>query len=270
MHPIKSIAWATDLHFEFCSALEIVYLAQRLQSHCAEAVLITGDIANARGLAQALGILAKNIHKPIYFCGGNHDRYGRDFKSVELIIKEASQLFPNLIRLTGTEIIPLSERTALVGVDGWACGSGGYGRRTTVRLNDDTEIDDLRILPTDEDRFAFMFAKAKAYAEALRPTLQAAIEQYETVVIGTHVPPFIEACWHEGKVSAPDYLPFFSSPVMGEMIKEVALNFPTKKVQIYTGHTHSSGYFETGNIKCWTGSARYRYPAIQAVVIEAA
>lgn len=266
MPSIKSLAWATDLHFEFCSVLEIVYLAQHLESHRAEAVLITGDIANARGLAQALGILARTTHKPIYFTGGNHDRYGGDFKSVELIIKEASQLFPNLIRLTGAEIIPLSERTALIGVDGWACGTSGHGRHTTVRLNDDTQIGDLKILPADEDRFDFMFAKAKAYTEVLQPTLQAALEQFETVLVGTHVPPFAEACWHEGKISGPDFLPFFSSPVMGRMIRGVAANHSTKTIQIYTGHTHSSGFFESGNIKCWTGSARYGYPAIQAVI----
>ncbi len=233
-------------------------------------MLITGDIANAQGLAQALGILAKNIHKPIHFTLGNHDRYGGSFESVELVIDQAKQLFANLIRLTGTEIIPLSKRTALVGVDGWACGTGGYGRHTAVRLNDDLEIDDLKILPTDEDRFAFMFAQAKAHAEVLRPTLRAALEQYDLVIVGTHVPPFVEACWHEGRVSGPDFLPLFSSPVIGRMIEEVAVNYPTTEIQIYAGHTHSSGYFEIGNIKCWTGSARYGYPAIQAVVIEVA
>jgi hypothetical protein len=53
---------------------------------------------------------------------------------------------------------------------------------------------------------------------------------------------------------------------MGEMIKEEAERFPQKTVRIYCGHTHSGGFFETANIKCWTGGARYYYPEIQGSI----
>jgi hypothetical protein len=50
------------------------------------------------------------------------------------------------------------------------------------------------------------------------------------------------------------------------MIEDEASKFPRKIVRIYCGHGHSSGYYETANIKCWTAGARYGYPEIHALI----
>ena len=264
-----SLTWLSDIHAEFISDLELVHFAKQVDQHAAEAVLITGDLSNAQRLAQALATLAKNINieKRIYFVLGNHDFYTGSFEKVRKTISAAQALFPNLTYITGCEVIPLTEKTALVGTDGWADGTAGLSRKTRVRLNDDSEIHDFAILPTDDDRFDLMFKLASDYTENLRSTLHNALESYPHVIVATHAPPFIEATWHAGKISGPDFLPFFSSPTLGRMIIEVASEFPNNRIDIRCGHTHSPGYFETGNIKCWTaGPIRYFYPRIEGII----
>lgn len=265
----KSLTWLSDIHAEFISDLELVHFAKQVDQHGAEAVLITGDISNAQRLSQSIGILAKNINtkRRIYFVLGNHDFYTGSFEKVRKIIAAAQALFSNLTYITGREVIPLTEKTALVGIDGWADGTAGLGRKTRIRLNDDSEIHDFSSLPTDDDRFDLMFELAKDCAETLRPTLHDALERYPNVIIGTHVPPFIEAAWHQGQVSGPDFLPLFSSPTLGRMIVEVASDFPNNRIDIRCGHTHSPGFYETGNIKVWTaGPIRYFYPRIEGLI----
>ena len=52
--------------------------------------------------------------------------------------------------------------------------------------------------------------------------LESAFEQYESLFLATHVPPFSEAAWHEGRICEPDYLPFFASPTLEEMLIDIA------------------------------------------------
>lgn len=58
--------------------------------------------------------------------------------------------------MRGNEIIPLSDQAALIGTDGWACGTGGIEWRTPVRLNDDLLIDELRRQSTHTARYALI------------------------------------------------------------------------------------------------------------------
>src|SRR6516225_6608409 len=193
---IQSLTWLSDIHLEFLRQRKIDDFARQVQAHPGKAVLITGDIATGDLLQSVLGTLARNIDRPIVYCLGNHDFYNSSFEKVEQAIAGAGQLFNNLIYLDGKSIIPLTEQTALIGINGWACGTGGIGRRTGIRLTDDTDILDFKCLPTDDDRFNLMFQLAKGYAETLRPTLRDALARFQNVIIGIHVPPFLEAAWH--------------------------------------------------------------------------
>ena len=204
---IQSLTWLSDIHLEFLRQRKIDDFAQQVQAHPGKAVLITGDIATGDLLQSVLGTLARNIDRPIVYCLGNHDFYNSSFEKVEQAIAGAGQLFNNLIYLDGKSIIPLTEQTALIGINGWACGTGGIGRGTGIRLTDDTEILDFECLPTDDDRFNLMFQLAKGYAETLRPTLRDALARFQNVIIGIHVPPFLEAAWHMGQISGPQFLP---------------------------------------------------------------
>lgn len=55
-------------------------------------------------------------------------------------------------------------------------------------------------------------------ASALRNDLEKARNlKPKLIIVLTHVPPFKEACLHKGKISDDDWLPYFSSKVMGDI-----------------------------------------------------
>ncbi len=100
--------------------------------------------------------------------------------------------------------------------------------------------------------------------------LPEALDQFKQVIVVTHVPPFIEAAWHEGNLSEADYLPHFSNPSLGEVIKKHALSYPKKKITVLCGHTHSGGVLQIlPNLTIYAGTAEYRDPNIHGVITVA-
>src|SRR6516225_7777616 len=227
--PINSLTWLTDLHLEFCSHRTRNQLYHAINHAAGEIVVITGDLsAGPHRLAQYTE-LAEQIRKPVYFVLGNHDRYGTTFANTETVVGRVTALFSHMVRLNGSQIIPLSHSVALIGVDGWADGLGGEGPETKARINDFYQIIDFATDP-EPQVFREMKERAGKYSRALRPSLIRALKQYQTTIIATHVPPYEGAAWHEGSPSSPAYQPFFSSPTMGKMIKAAVAEHPGKKI----------------------------------------
>ena len=144
---IKSLTWLTDPHLEFCSHLTRKDLYQSINHAAGEIVVITGDLsAGPHRLAQYVE-LAEKVRKPIYFVLGNHDRYGTTFANTEAVVKRVTTQFSHLARLDGSQLIPLNESVALIGVDGWADGLAGEGPATKARINDFYQILDFATEP---------------------------------------------------------------------------------------------------------------------------
>lgn len=263
---VNALCWTTDPHLEFVSQEERALFAQELNELFADVILITGDIAAAPILGDTLALLANTISKNIYFVLGNHDFYGSSFQKTEDAVHAACSKHGNLHRLTGNEIIDLDGASALIGTDGWADGVAGSGQATTVDINDFRLIRDFARLLDNRARFHFMNDLAFQFTQTLRPTLEIALKQHQTVFLGTHFPPFSEAAWHQGHMSEPDYLPFFASPTMGKMLVEVASHHPTKLLKVLCGHCHSEGRYRHQNIVVDTGGATYGTPKINAVI----
>ena len=262
---IKSLTWLTDLHLEFCSHRTRNQLYQSINQAAGEIVVITGDLsAGPHRLAQYTE-LAEQIRKPVYFVLGNHDRYGTTFANAEAVVERVTTLFSHMVRLDGSQVIPLNKSVALVGVDGWADGLGGEGPATKARINDFYQILDFATEP-EPQVFRQMKERARKYSQALKPSLIKALKQYQTTIIATHVPPYEGAAWHEGSPSSPAYQPFFSSPTMGNMIKAAAAEHPEKTVLVLCGHTHSPGIYRDGNILVLTAGARYGFPDITKTI----
>lgn len=104
-----------------------------------------------------------------------------------------------------------------------------------------------------------------AFVEARLP---AALDPFEELILLTHVPPFREAAWHEGKVSNDDWLPFMASKPMGDVLKDALAARPDRKVTVLCGHTHSAGEVEIlPNLIVKTGGAEYRNPELQLPIV---
>ena len=265
-NPVRRLAWATDVHLNFLSATGIDAFREALARQEADAVVITGDIAEAPTLDSLLSVLAAELKTPIYFVLGNHDFYRGSIPEVREVARAMSRRSPWLGYLPAAGVVELTPEIALVGVDGWSDGRLGDYLRSPVMLNDYLLIAELSGLGKGA-RLDRLNALGDAEAEALRGPLTQAIARYRRVIVATHVPPFKEACWHDGRASNDDWLPHFSCHAVGEVLREAALAHPGKKIRVLCGHTHGQGQAEIlPNLKVMTGGAEYGEPRIQGVI----
>lgn len=264
--PVRRLAWATDVHLNFLSASGLDTFRSTLARQDADAVVITGDIAEAPSLSPLLSILAAELKTPLYFVLGNHDYYRSSIARVRDTARALTEQSAWLSWLPAAGVVELTPEVGLVGVDGWSDGRLGDYLRSPVMLNDYLLIEDLAGA-TKAARGERLRALGKAEAEALRGPLREALAKYRRVIVATHVPPFKEACWHEGKISNDDWLPHFSCAAVGEELRAAAEAHPDRKIRVLCGHTHSAGSAEIlPNLKVVTGAAEYGEPMVQGVM----
>lgn len=264
--PVRRLAWATDVHLNFLAATGIEAFREEVARQEADGVVITGDIAEAPTLEPLLSLLAAELKTPIYFVLGNHDYYRSGIGQVRAVARELSRRSPWLAWLPALGVVELTRDVALVGVDGWSDGRCGDYERSPVMLNDYLLIADLAGA-TKADRLERLHRLGDAEAEALRGPLGEALGKYERVIVATHVPPFEEACWHEGKVSNDEWLPHFTCRAVGDVLRAAAVAHPDRKIRVLCGHTHGSGTAQIlPNLKVVTGAAEYGEPRVQGVI----
>ena len=265
---MKKLAWLTDLHLEFVrdkGTLEALGASVRAAEP--EVVLAGGDTGTAGSFSDQLRWLHEAVGVPVYFVLGNHDCYGGSIEGSRRVAARVSSESEQLHWLGGMGVVPMTERTALIGHDGWADGCLGSGDMSPVMLSDYMQIEELSGIGREE-RFRRLAALGDEAAAHFRRWLPEALAKHERVILLTHVPPFREACWHEGRTSDDDYLPHFASRAAGEVLREIMASHPDKYLTVLCGHTHSGGVCQPlPNLVVKTGSARYGEPRLQEVLV---
>ena len=259
------LAWLTDIHLEFAAAAGIETLLEEIADARPDVVLLGGDIGKAASVMGYLRRLAKG-RRPWYFVLGNHDFYGG---SIAALRAEAARLtidHDRLLWLSGSGIVPLTPKTALIGHDGWGDGGFGNAATTKVMLNDFMMIDELRT-PSHEQRMERLGLLGQEAATHLASLLPGALAQYEHVVVLTHVPPFAEAAWHDGRQSNADWLPYFACRAAGDTLRSAMALQPGRRMTVLCGHTHGAGECSPlPNLTVLTGGAEYGQPHLQRVI----
>lgn len=265
------LVWLTDIHLNFLKtdALESFY--RHVARTACDGVLITGDIAEAPSLSATLKELKSEINAPIYFVLGNHDYYHGKIAEVrsEMIALTESEKDLHWLPASGSKF--LSKKTVLVGQDGWADGRYGDIRKSQVVLNDSRLIQDLfqNGLISKEALLEKMQALSDEDAENLRCDLLDSVNQHhpQEIMVLLHVPPFKEACLYQGKVASNDYLPYFSSKAMGDVLLAVAGKNQHIKFSVFCGHTHEAACYQAlDNLVVNVGQAQYLDPQVQEVI----
>jgi Icc protein len=265
--PGGRICWVTDIHLNFLRSAQVETFFSAIASRQPDVVAVTGDIAEAGSVEDFLLRLAAAVPRPIFFVLGNHDFYGASIGWVRDRMEALSRTHPQLRWLNDAGIMPLTESSAVVGHDGWADGRLGRGRASLVLLNDFFHISDLTGLSVSDrfDRLAELGDEAALHFRRILPT---AFETYTHVLLLTHVPPFREACWHEGQLSDDDYLPLFASRAAGEALLEIMKERPDRDLTVLCGHSHSEGRAQMlPNLRVLTGHADYGAPELQPEVV---
>jgi len=275
------LAWATDIHLDAAGTAGLDPFVRGLGNTDLDALVVTGDIGNADRLANDLEHLLKWFSRPVYFVLGNHDYYGSSFQAVREQVHRLVENNSDLIWLPEAGVISLTDRTALVGHGSWADGRFGDYQGSRILLNDHVIIDEFAALVRGRPAAASVFFEESVLASRLdllhrlgdetaaylAQVLPAALRDHEQVVLATHVPPFREACWHEGEISNDDWLPHMSCKAVGEVLRSVMEAHPDRDLLVLCGHTHGEGEVHIlPNLLVRTGGARYGAPHLQDIL----
>ena len=259
------VAWLTDLHLSFVPRAERMAFYGSVRAEEPDAILLGGDTGEAPNLLEFLDEIDRNLQLPIYFVLGNHDFYGGSIARVrDLVTRKTAG--SRLHWLPATGIVHLGDETALIGHDSWTDGRLGDFFRSNVRLNDYRHIEELTNLPK-LTCYSTLNALGDEAADYLEARAREALAAKRDVVVLTHVPPFREACWHEGQISNADHLPHFSCKAVGDRLLAVMRGYPERSMTVLCGHTHSSGTAKLlDNLTVYTGGAEYGAPRHQAIL----
>src|SRR5260221_12791077 len=231
-------AHITDIHLDFLKEQQILEFATRVADSGCSGVLLTGDISNTKNLTYHLSILERVIQKPIMFVAGNHDFYGVSIAAVRKSLAELSNMSQFLRYMPTVPYIALSPTTAVVGHDGWYDALYGDWNNSPVMMSDWAQIrqfGDLSGLPLGAqfngriEKGSIVALSRKLAHEGtmhVHNGIKAAARYHKSIIVLTHFPPFAESALYHGKQTDPDYLPWYTSKFMGDMLRDSAKSFP--------------------------------------------
>jgi len=261
------LGWITDPHFNFLERAQFAAFVDTLAATPMEGLLLGGDLAEAQSVIPFLTTLDARLPYPVYFVLGNHDYYHGSIAHTRRAVGRWVKSSTRTKWLAQSDVVALSEKTGLVGHGGWGDGRAGDFANSPIMLNDYRYIKEL----VEWDRAALgkrLAALGDEAAAHLERALTAALPRFSEVLVLTHVPPFVEACWHEGQISDAQWSPHFTCLATGRVLLAAADAYPNHKIHVLCGHTHGEGYAQLRpNLTVKTGGARYGAPALQSPVI---
>lgn len=262
------IGWATDIHLDCVRDEALDVFALSVRSSGADVLLLTGDNSNGLRLHSDLHRLRESVGIPVWFVLGNHDSY---YGSISESRAECWRRYDDperLLYLPRLSHMVVSSDTVLIGDDGWYDGRHG-NPNTPLMLNDFNLIEEFAYKSRSERRRVMeMITDASASIVHEKVTNSSTLPGVRRILVATHVAPWKEAAWHEGKVSNKTFLPYFSNRSIGVAIEESSATFRSNggEVLVLCGHSHSPGVHRLPNIECRTGGAQYGSPRLVDVL----
>jgi Icc protein len=258
--------WLTDIHLNFLSFESRSAFYGNIQSQKLDVLLVGGDIGEANSVAQILSEFVSATQVPLYFVLGNHDFYGGSIGGVRDMVTKQCASSEWLHWLPAAGVVPLTDDTALIGHDSWADGRIGDYAGSKVMLNDYVLIKELTEL-TKPQLLLKLNALGDEAAGFLEDQARRALARWRNLLVLTHVPPFRESCWHEGKISAEDYLPHFACQAVGDRLSGLMRKHRHSNMTVLCGHTHGAGVAQIlDNLCVLTGGAEYGRPELQRIL----
>ena len=260
------LGWLSDVHLNFLDDAGRSRFFDDLSARDVDAWLLSGDIGEAGSVVGYLREFENRLTVPSFFVLGNHDFYNGSLAQVRADVSLVNSSSDSLVWLTETGPKKLDDDVALVGDDCWSDARLGNPMDTPVELNDFYLIKELSGHTRAElvRRLNQLGAEASARLSA---KLDVAAARCANVVVIVHPPPFEGATWHEGKISSPDWLPWFTCESAGTALESAAATHLDTNFIVLCGHTHSGGlYSPSPNMTVRTASAEYGRPAVQAVL----
>ena len=250
--------WFTDTHLNNVLPWTKALFIKNLIKERPKGIFLTGDISNGLTTTFNLKLLAKFVKCPIYFVLGNHDYYFSSIEETHNKIRKMCKQYPNLIWLTESDIVGLTNEVALIGTEGWydaSIGEPDYLRYTL----DWRLIKDFKKTQFMSERLDMFRQLADKSCSIISDKLNKALEQgYKTIYLLTHYPPWIEATRDAGTIMEKFWLPYNVNFRLGRTIEDVMVNHKKRNVTVLSGHTHCDAWIHVSrNIECKVNKAKY-------------
>jgi predicted phosphohydrolase len=263
--------WLSDLHLEFHQQSDIQKFILSLRYYDASAIFITGDTNISTDIVSSIKEIRYGSDLPVYFICGNHDFYHSSISSIRADLAEIDDTF--IFYMHNLPFLKISEKTAIIGYDGWYDGELGDYANSDVRLNDFNYIKELTNLTKEQLLIQMRYLSDPTN---IIHTLITALTECENIILLTHVPPFEENTLYRTSVGEELYtvadkswLPFFSNGFLGQRLIDTMKYYPKRKLYVLSGHTHAKSYTEKENIICETLDAEYgQFPKPKIIEIE--
>ena len=149
MRAMKRLAWATDIHLNFLRAEGVDAFCDALAREAPDAIVLTGDLAEAPDLVAHLETMERRLARPIYFVLGNHDFYRGSIRGVRERVAALCEGSRHLRWMNREGVVELTPETGLVGHDGWADGRNGDYFGSPLLFTDWVVIEELGGLDRD-------------------------------------------------------------------------------------------------------------------------
>lgn len=277
---MKRLVWCTDIHLDFIED-NVVSFAEHLQQQRPTGVFLTGDISLAPDVSRHLALLYSIVKCPLYFVCGNHDFYMGSIKEVRDQLGRLMADTPGIKYLTLSQHISLSNKTAIVGHDGWYDAYYGDPGRSPYVMTDWLKIKEYADhgcvkMGTYGSRVntpvvvGLSRKLALEAADHIYATGTAAARSHATVIVSTHVPPFLEIHSRDSKGGSPIAAPWYTSKLMGDALLKLAEENPSTRFEVFCGHTHSQCDVSIrDNLACHVGASEYGKPGIAGQILFA-
>jgi predicted phosphodiesterase len=249
----------SDTHYDLGSPVAKLMQCEKINKENPSGLIITGDISNGLCIKRDLEYLAKNIKCPIYFVKGNHDMWFSSFKNTDDKINELEKTHSNLFCLDNREPIQLSDddECGLIGTTGWYSGTCGDPNLIKYSL-DWVLIKEIRKISGFKVRIEYFNFLAEESAKAAKEKLEEALDQFKTIYLATHFPPFVGCEKSVGSWMAPYFLAYNINEPLGEMLLSVMSKHKKKQLIVLAGHSHEATFIQPAkNIYCIVSEARY-------------
>ena len=247
---IETISWITDPHLNHLEKPNEVIEAWAEEP--TDALVITGDIADAGSIEWYLKRIDETVQKPVYLVLGNHDFYGGSLegvdKTVEAVVEKSENLF--CPKYSDAPLV-LNDHWCLAGHHGWYDAGYGDGLNSRAELWDWDMIDELRECSDKEQRLGLLRSLGSISANHVFEQLKDV--QTKNVLIMTHVPPYKELCKYRGVQTDDSWLPWYANRSMGLALDRIR---HANKL-VLSGHTHSYAKVEKVGQTCLAGTANF-------------
>jgi len=264
---MPAMLWLTDLHLDTAESEVREHFFHEVAEMPVDFLLVGGDTGDGPRALTFLQELQKRAEKMVYFILGNHDYYGLSIDVQRQRAVQLTQENTELCYITKQAVISLSERTALIGHDGWADAREGHFLLSSVCLRDYFEIEDLKGRSSIElqDKLHELGDEAAAEAEK---KLRAALQSHQRVIFITHAPPFRSVCLYEGRITDDIWAPHFVGKTMGDMLKRVMQEYPEKQCLVLAGHSHHEAEAEIlPNLTVRVAHSTYGKPTFELLAV---